>query len=50
MERDEIEMADILRSLIIDANPNLIPDQVDHLVIKYLDAVWDRAAEVYRGA
>lgn len=50
MEDFVYEMSDILVSLVIEANPALTPERVDHLVNKYQDAVWGRAEEVFRGA
>lgn len=46
---DEIEMADILTSLVMEANPELTYEQTRHLVLKYEDVVWARAEEVFRG-
>ena len=47
---EDVEMGDVLVSLVLEANPELTNDEVDRLVNKYQDVVWARAEEVFRGA
>lgn len=42
-------MYDIIKSLILEANPTLPSRDVEHLIDKYIVVIWDRAKEVIHG-
>ena len=43
------ELSDILRSLLIEANPTIPDYKVTHLINKYQDMIWARTREVFVG-
>ena len=43
------ELGDILKSLLIEANPKISEDRITHLINKYQDMIWARTREVFVG-